>query len=203
MGFLFRVECTSIPLVGLDYRQTYTVYLLIDVEGKHVGHTAYIVDNGHDARLQVVAVDVVLAAKPTNELLAVELLGVHGSLDEGLHERFHNLVTAQFDVENGLTSIDSPERNFRTMLVSLIYLLAGVADEAAFKGAVEDLVFMFDEGLYTLCFEQAYGTGAHVDHLFVGIGKSFVDDASTYALLGGVVEVIEQQLFGLSEAENL
>ena len=50
----------------LHNRQTNTVDLLIDVEGVDVGHTADIIDDCHEACLDVGVVNVVLAAYTVN-----------------------------------------------------------------------------------------------------------------------------------------
>ena len=49
--------------------QRYALYLLVDVEGEHVGHARNEVDDRHDTSLEVVAVDVVLVAESLAQLL--------------------------------------------------------------------------------------------------------------------------------------
>ena len=53
----------------LDDGQRDAAYFLIDIEGVDIGHAADIVDDGHEAGLQVRTGYVVLAAHATDELL--------------------------------------------------------------------------------------------------------------------------------------
>ena len=53
-------------------RQTDTVDLLIDVERIDVGHAADVINNRHDALLQILVFYIILAAYPAQELLGIE-----------------------------------------------------------------------------------------------------------------------------------
>ena len=88
-AFVFSV---SLPYALYD-RQADTVYLLIDVEGVNVGHSADIVDDSHDSLLYILVVDVVLTAYPSQQLLRVETFGRDCCIDKPLHKCSHNLVT--------------------------------------------------------------------------------------------------------------
>lgn len=55
-----------------NYRQADAVDFLVHIECIHVGHAADIVDDCHQARFQVVGVDVVLAAHAADKLARVE-----------------------------------------------------------------------------------------------------------------------------------
>ena len=77
-AFVFSV---SLPHALYD-RQADTVYLLIDVEGVNVGHSADIVDDSHDSLLYILVVDVVLTAYPLHQLLRVVSFGYDGCIDE-------------------------------------------------------------------------------------------------------------------------
>ena len=88
-AFVFSV---SLPHALYD-RQADTVYLLIDVEGVNVGHSADIVDDSHDSLLYILVVDVVLTAYPSQQLLRVETFGRDSCIDKHLHKCSHNLVT--------------------------------------------------------------------------------------------------------------
>ena len=102
----------------LHYRQRYSIYLLIYVEGIYISHTANIVNNSHDASLEVRTINLILTAETTNELFGMETSRINGSIGKGVHKGIHNLVTAKFDVQNRLTAINSLEANFCTMLIS-------------------------------------------------------------------------------------
>ena len=56
--------------------------------------------------------DIVLAAYPAQKLLGVETGRVDGGIDEYLHQRSHDLVTRQLDVERACwhkSSFSKPE----------------------------------------------------------------------------------------------
>ena len=59
-------------LNSLNNRQTDTVDLLIDVERIDVGHAADVINNRHDALLQILVFYIILAAYPAQELLGIE-----------------------------------------------------------------------------------------------------------------------------------
>ena len=59
--------------------------LLVDIEGIDIGHATDIVDDGHETRLKVGGIDVVLAADTADELLGVETFRMTGGLDEMAH----------------------------------------------------------------------------------------------------------------------
>ena len=77
----------------LYYRQADAIDLLVDVEGIDVGHSTDIVEDSHDALLQVGVVDVVLAAYTADELLGIETGRVDGGINKHLHQRSHNFIT--------------------------------------------------------------------------------------------------------------
>ena len=72
--------------VSLYYRQTCAVNLLIEIEGKDIGHAADEINDSHEAGFEIVGVDVVLAADTTEKLLGVETLWVNGCLGHLLHK---------------------------------------------------------------------------------------------------------------------
>ena len=74
-------------------RQGDTVDLLVDIQGVDIGHAADEVDDGHEARLQIRGIDVVLAADAADKVLGIEALWMDGGLDELLHEGVDDLIT--------------------------------------------------------------------------------------------------------------
>ena len=101
-----RDKAAPMP-VASDNRQGDAVNLLVDVEGIDVGHARDVVDDGHEAGLEVGALNGILAADAANELLRVVAVGVHDSLRHLLHQRLHDLVTRQFHVEHHLAAVDA------------------------------------------------------------------------------------------------
>ena len=79
-------------------RQRDSIDFLIHIEGIYIGHTADIINDRHDARFQVGTIDVVLAAESSDQLLRMKSLRRDGRPDECVHQRLHNLVTAEFHV---------------------------------------------------------------------------------------------------------
>lgn len=54
---------------GLHYRQCNPANLLIDIQCIHIRHATNIIQHRHDARLKVVAADVILTGETVDELL--------------------------------------------------------------------------------------------------------------------------------------
>lgn len=69
VGSDLRVVLICRATKWLHYRQTDAIYLLVDVESIYIGHAADIVYYCHDAGLEVVGVDFVLAAHSAYKLL--------------------------------------------------------------------------------------------------------------------------------------
>ena len=124
--------------MGLShYREGCAVDFLVDVEGVDIGHATDIVDDGHDARLELRGVDLVLARNTTDEVLGVETLRMDHSPDELLEKRLHDLVTREFDVEYGLALVDALQGEFAATLIGLGGHGADMVDEATLEGAVD------------------------------------------------------------------
>ena len=85
-------------VVCLNNGKRDAVDLLVDVERIDVGHAADVVEHGHDAGFQLVAVDVVLTAEAPYELLRMIFEWIHGSIHQVFHQRFHDAVTTQLYV---------------------------------------------------------------------------------------------------------
>ena len=72
-GTIFRYDSTNLSIdrpqnIQLDDGQGDATNLLIDIEGIDIGHTTDIVNDSHQAGLEVRRVDVVLAAHTAEEL---------------------------------------------------------------------------------------------------------------------------------------
>ena len=182
--------------MSLDDRQTDAFYLLVDIQGIYIRHATDIVDDGHDARLELRGVDLVLARNTTDEVLGVETLRMDHSPDELLEKRLHDLVTREFDVEYGLALVDALQGEFAATLIGLGGHGADMVDEATLEGAVEDILLVLDEHTDTLVLEFADDTGAQVDNLLIIVGNPLVDNALTDALLDIFIEETEQQIHG-------
>lgn len=59
----------ALKRVGLHYRQCNPANLLIDIQCIHIRHATNIIQHRHDARLKVVAADVILTGETVDELL--------------------------------------------------------------------------------------------------------------------------------------
>ena len=121
------IKCSHVG--NLHNRQTDTIDFLIDIEGIDVGHTADVVDNGHETGLKVRIVDVVLTADTVDELTGVETVGIEDSLGHGLHERSHDLVTTQFHIQHGLATVDLLYRDLHTLLVGRTLCIVDMVDK--------------------------------------------------------------------------
>ena len=91
---------------SLYNRQTDAVDFLIDVERIDVCHASDVIQYSHDSLLQILVLDVVLAAYPAQELLGIETGWVYGCFYENLHQGSHDLITRKFYVEHRLALVN-------------------------------------------------------------------------------------------------
>lgn len=191
------------PHVISDYREADATHLLIDVEGIDIGHAADIVYHGHEARLEVGALDFILAAEAAYDLLGVEAVGVDGGGDQRLHERLHQDVASQLHVQHGLALIDLLVGELRAAVVGLAHRRLHMVQQTALKRAVENLPLVADEGLHALMLQLVDRTGPHVYYLLVLIGDALVGNPLQDLVALAVVEESQQGLAGLVESEDL
>ena len=90
-----------------DDGQGNSIDLLIDVQGKDIRHAADVVDDGHQARFQVIAVDIILTAEAADELLRMEFVWIDCGINQTFHQVLHDMVTAQFHIQNRFALIDT------------------------------------------------------------------------------------------------
>lgn len=193
----------SMLLQSLHYRQCDAIDLLIDVEGVDIRHAADIVHDCHQPRFEVIAMDVVLAAEPLDELLAMKFLGMHGSVDKCLHQRFHDLVTTQFHVEHGFALVDLGIGRLDTTLIGLAQRLAHVADEAALELAVEYLLLVLHKGVHAFVLQQSHHAGAHIHDLLVAVCHILVFQPLQDVVAPVLVKESEQEVRGFRKGQNL
>ena len=147
--------------------------------------------------------DVVLAAEPLDELLAVEFLGMDRRVDKRLHQCFHDFVTAQFHVEHRFALIDLGVGRLHTALISLTQRLTHVADQAALELTVEYLLLMFHKGFHAFVLQQSHHTGAHIHDLLVAVRHIQVFQPLQDMIESVLVKAAEQQVRGLCKGQNL
>ena len=191
------------PHVISDDRQADATHLLIDVECIDIGHAANIVDHGHEARLQVGTLYLILAAEAADDLLGVEAVGIDGGVDQRLHQRLHELIATQLHIQHGLALIDLLVGEPGAAAVGLAHRWLYVVDQTALKRAVENLPLVADEGLHTLMLQLVHGTSPHINHLLVLVGDTLVGNALENLLLLGSVEESQKGPACLFKAENL
>lgn len=180
------------PALFLDYRQTYSVDFLIDVECIDIRHTTDVIQYRHDSLLQMLVLYVVLAAYPSQELLGVEAGWIHGGIDEYLHQGSHDLVTRKFDVENRFAGIDFLAGNLRTFLIGLALMFGDMFDEASLESAGKNLLFVIQKNIDAFVLQLSDYAGTHVHYLFVFIGQSLIQDSLANLLLGFLVKESQQ-----------
>ena len=61
------------------------INFLVDIECIYVSHATDKVDNSHDSRFKIVAMDIILTADTTDKLLRVESFGVDSRLNKHAH----------------------------------------------------------------------------------------------------------------------
>ena len=88
------------------------------------------------------------------------------------------------------------------MAVGRLPCVADVVDEAALECAFEYLLLVVDEHADALVLQFSDDAGPQVDHLFVIIGNTLVDDTLKDMLLCRLVEEIEQQAHRLVVRKN-
>ena len=175
---------------------------MVYVERKHVGHTRYEVYDSHDAGLEVGTVDVILVAESLAQLFRVELLRAHGSLNQGVHERLHNLVTRQFHVQNGLGIVYALYAQLGTMTIGIAHRGRNMVDEASLERAVEYLALVLDECPCALVFKFSNGACTQIHHLLVIVGDALFVYAFQYFLSLAIVKESQQQLHGLVKRQD-
>ena len=176
---------------------------MIDVEGIDIGHAADVVDDGHEAHLQVGVVNMVLAGHTTNELLRIVAVGVHDGLNHLLHECLHNLITRQLHIEYRTTAVDVLHGKLRATTIGLTLQRTDMVYEAARKGACQYLVLMFYEGVDTFILQFTDDTGTQIDYLLVFVGELLTLYTLHDMLLGLLVEEVEHQALRLFKGDNL
>ena len=126
----------------LYYRQTRAVNLLIEIEGKDIGHAADEINDSHEAGFEIVGVDVVLVADTTEELLGVETLWVNGCLGHLLHKGVDDTITCKLNVDNRLAVVYLLIGSLGATLVSLAFTIRYIVDELALESTVKNFLFM-------------------------------------------------------------
>ena len=176
---------------------------MVEVEGEDVGHATNEVDDRHDARLKVLALYVILAAEAADELFRVVVVGTAGGVDERLHERLHDLVTAQLHVEHRLTVVYLPHAQLLTAAVGIAHLRRYVVDEATLERAVQNLLFVVAERLGTLVLQLANDACTHIHNLLVLIAHALILGTLLNVSARLLVEERQKQVGGLFVAKNL
>ena len=128
---------------------------------------------------------------------------MHCSLGHYLHQRFHNLETAQFHVEHRFALVYPVERHLCAPFVCFSLRFRDVVDETSLESAVENLLLVVDECPRTHVLQFAYHAGTHVNHLLVVVGDSFVLDALFDTVFHAFIEESEQEVLCLLERKNL
>ena len=133
-------------------RQADAVDFLVDIECIDVCHSADVVDDCHDARLQVIAVNVVLAAEPADELFGLKALRAQGGVNHLCHKGFHDFITREFNVKHGFAAVYFFVRHFSTFLIRVSLQRVDILDNRAVERTIEDVFLVFDKGFDTFIY---------------------------------------------------
>ena len=82
---LFQLTHPAISVYPLHDGERNAINFLVDIERIYVSHATDKVDNSHDSRFKIVAMDIILTADTTDKLLRVESFGVDSRLNKHAH----------------------------------------------------------------------------------------------------------------------
>ena len=143
----------------------------------------------------------VLLADAVEQQLGVGAVGMHGGFGEEVDEGVDDAITSQFYIDYVLVAIDASCGNLGTVGVCFAKTRTEVLHQGTLECAVEDGLFVLDEGADAFAFEFADGAGTEIDDALVGIIDA-VENAEDVLSSCWVAE-LQEDVCGFFCAENL
>ena len=105
------------------------------------------------------------------------------ALTNTVHQGSHDLVTRQLDIENWFAAVYLLFRHVDAVGIGVALQFTDVLNQTSLEVAVQDFLFMVNEGFHTFVLEFANHAGTHVDYFLVHIGDVLaLDSAPGYAV---------------------